>query len=128
MFCASLHVYIYSLIVPKPDVVITQSRITPLYAGTSVTLTCTMTLHPNVDSGESVMMRWLVPPSLSRNEYSDTGLHISGEIYTRNITISPLFIRLSGRYVCSVTINGRNVNQAFSTGDIDISVMSKFSA
>ena len=73
MLCASLHVYVYSLTVPIPDVVTTPSHFTtPLYAGTSVTLTCTMTIHPNVDSGESVMMVWIVPSSLSRNKHQCT--------------------------------------------------------
>ena len=115
------------LTVPVPEVVTTPSHTTPLYAGTSVTLTCTMTLHPNVDSGESVEMRWFVPGSLSSSQYSETGLHTAGNIYTRNITISPLLIRHSGRYVCSVTVTGRNVYHATRTGDIDITVMSKFS-
>ena len=127
MFCTSLYVYIYSLTVPVPDVVTTPSRTTPLYAGTSVTLTCTMTLHPNVDSGESVMMVWNVPSSLSRNEYSDTGLHISGKIYTRNITISPLLTKHSGGNLCSVAVTGKNVKQALDTSTIDITVMSKLS-
>ena len=116
-----------SLTVPVPHVVTTQSRTSPLYAGTSVTLTCTLTLHPNVDSGESVMMVWTVPSSLSRNQYSDTGRHTSGNIYTRNITISPLFIRHSGRYVCTVTVIGRNINQATNTSTTDITVRSKLS-
>ena len=125
MSCTLHHVYTYSFTVPVPDVLTTQSRTTPLYAGTSVTLTCTMTLHPNVDSGESVQMAWVVPSSLSRNQYSDTGLRISGNIYTRNITVHPLLIRHSGRYVCLVIITARNVNQATSTSAIDITVMSK---
>ena len=120
---ASLHVYGYSLIVPIPDVVTTPSRTTPLYAGTSATLTCTVTLHPNVDSGESVMMVWNTPSY----HYSDTGLRISGKTYTRNITISPLLIRHSGRYVCSVTVTKTNVNQATSISAIDITVLSKLS-
>ena len=93
MFCTSLRVYVYSLTVPVPHVVTTPSRTTPLYAGTSVTLTCTVTLHPNVDSDESVTMEWNTPPSLSRNQYSVTSLQKSGKIYTRNITISPLLTR-----------------------------------
>ena len=111
------------LSVPVPAVVTIPSRTTPLYAGTSVTLTCIMKLHPNVDSGESVMMRWLTPVS----QYSDTGFHTSGKIYTGNITISPLLTRHSGQYACSVTVTGRNVKQATSTSAIDITVMSKFS-
>ena len=113
------------LTVPMPDVVTTPSRTTPLYAGTSVTLTCTMTLHPNVNSGEMIRMEWHVPGTLSTNQYSDTGLHTSGKIYTHNITISPLLIRHSGRYQCSVTVTGRNVMQLQAT--VNITVTSKFS-
>ena len=127
MCCASLYVYVYSLSVPIPDVVTTPNRTTPLYAGTSVTLTCTMTLHPNVDSGESVGMGWVGPRSLPRNQYSQTGLHKAGRIYTRNITISPLLDRHSGRYQCLVLVSGRNVKQATSTSAINITVMSKLS-
>ena len=120
--------YLYSLSVPIPDVVTTPSRTTPLYAGTSVTLTCTMTLHPNynVDSDESVTVEWYTPSSLSWYQYSLTSLHKSGKNYTRNITISPLLIRHSGRYVCSVTVTGRNVQLATSTNAINIAVTSKF--
>ena len=82
-----------------------------------------MTLHPNVVNVGSVWMGWVGPQSLSRNQYSDTGFHTSGKIYTCNITISPLLIRHSGRYVCAVTVNGRNVQ----LGDINITVMSKLS-
>ena len=116
-----------SLTVPVPDVVTTQSRTTPLYAGTGLTLTCTVTLHPNVDSGESVMMVWTIPSSSSWNHYSNPGLHKSGQNYTRNITISPLLIRNNGQYVCSVTVTGRNVKQAINSSAIDITVTSKLS-
>ena len=119
--------YVYSLTVPVPDVVTTSSRTTLLYAGTSVTLTCTMTLHPNVDNGESVVMKWTVPSSSKRNQYLDTSVHTSGKTYTHNITISPLLIRYSGRYVCSVIVTGRNINEATSFSDINITVTSKLS-
>ena len=69
-------------------------------------------------------MGWVSPRSLSRNQYSETGLHTSGKIYTRNITISPLLITHSGRYVCAVTVTGKNVKQA---SDINITVISKLS-
>ena len=110
----------YSLTVPVPDVVTTPSRTTPLYAGISVTLTCTMTLHPNVDSGECHDgMEYSV------SQYSDTAIHTSGKICTCNITISPLLIRHSGQYLCSVTVTGRNVNQPIGIDAIDITVTSK---
>ena len=119
MFCA----FVYSLTVPTPDAITTPSRTTPLYAGTSVTLSCSMTLHPNVDSVQSVWMMWFVASSLPKDQYSDTGLHTSGKTYTRNITISPLPTRHSGRYVCSVIVTGRNAQQVA----IDITVRRKLS-
>ena len=86
-----------------------------------------MTLHPNVDNGEIVGMKWLDPRSLPRNQYSQTGLHKAGRIYTRNITISPILDRHSGRYQCLALVSGRNVKQATSTSTINITVMSKLS-
>ena len=44
--------------VPQPGVDVTLSRTAPLCAGTGLTLTFTMTLDPNVDNGESVMIEW----------------------------------------------------------------------
>ena len=88
------------------------------------------TLHPNVDGGASFEMRWNIPSSLLIKEYSDTGLRTSGNIYTRNITISPLLIRHSGRYVCTVTVTRNatgNVKQAINTSAIDIRVRSNLS-
>ena len=125
-FVHQLHVYVYFLTVPVPHVVTTQSRTTPLYAGTSVTLTCTMTLHPNVDHvnvHESVMMSWYqngIITSRTSNRYSLTTIHISGRSYTRNLTISPLVNTDSGRYLCSVIV--KDVN---NKSDIEISVLSK---
>ena len=37
---------------------VTLSHTAPLYAGTGLTLTCTVTLDPNVDNGERVMTEW----------------------------------------------------------------------
>ena len=116
--------YVYFLTVPVPDVVTTPSRTTPLYAGTSVTLTCTMTLHPNVDHmnvRESVMMLWYQNGIItSSNRYSLTSIHISGRSYTCNLTISPLVTTDSGRYQCTVTV--KDVN---NKSDVEILVLSK---
>ena len=106
----------------------TPSRTTPLYAGTSVTLTCTVTLHPNVDNGENVKMGWTGPNDLSGKRYSLTD-HESRSTYTLNLTISPLIIGDdSDRYLCFVTVNGRSevmVNRTTSYSDINIAVKSE---
>ena len=116
-----------SLSVPTPEVVTTTNRTGPLYAGTSLTVTCTMTLHPNVDSNVSVSMEWSVP--ITSDRYSLTNLHIlSGRKYTRNLTISPLVTTDSGRYLCSVTITRRSSetsNQAINHSAIIIAIVCK---
>ena len=126
LFSVSMHVYrpLLLLTVPVPTMITTPSRTTPLYAGTSVTLSCIVTLHPNVDSGEIVVTVWITPLG---NQYSDNGIHRSGKIYTHNITISPLHNRHSGRYVCAVNVTRRNAQQASNTSVIDITVRSKLS-
>ena len=107
--------------------IITPSRTTPLYAGTSVTLTCTATLHPNVDNGENVKIGWTGPNDLSGKRYSLTD-HESRSTYTYTLylTISPLVIGDdNNRYSCSVTVDGRSgvmVNQTTSYSNISIDV------
>ena len=44
--------------VPQPGVDVTLNHTAPLYAGTGLTFTCTVTLDPNVDNGERVMTEW----------------------------------------------------------------------
>ena len=116
------------LSVPKPVVVITTNRTGPLYAGTGLTLTCTMTLHPNVDSDVTVSMVWNGPSTSTRDLNSLTSLHMSGRSYTRNLTISPLVTTDSGRYQCSVTITSRSsetFNQAINYSAISIAIVCK---
>ena len=114
------------LSVPKPVVVTTTNRTGPLYAGTGLTLTCTMTLHPNVDSNVSVNMVWTGPST--SNWYSLTSLHMLGRSYTRNLTISPLVTTDSGQYQCSVIITRRSsetFNQAINYSAISITIVCK---
>ena len=115
-----------SLSVPTPEVVTTTNRTGPLYAGTSLTLTCTMTLHPNVDSDVSVSMIWSGPSTSDR--YSLTNLHMSGRKYTRNLTISPSAISDSGRYQCTVLItrsSSETFNRAINYSAISIVIVCK---
>ena len=52
--CVQL-LYIPSYLVPQPGVDVTLSHTPPLYAGTGLTLTCSVTLDPNVDNSVRVM-------------------------------------------------------------------------
>ena len=107
---------------------VSLSHTAPLYAGTSLTLTCTVTLDPNVDSGESVMTKWSGPRGISGGRYSETAAGGSGSTYTGSLTISPLADQDDGTYTCTGTVTGgTNVQQATASGDVTITVMGKYS-
>ena len=76
--------------VPQPGVEVSPSHTTTLYAGTGLTLTCTVTLDSNVDSGESVDASWSGLQDIPEQRYSVTGASGSGGSYTGSLTISPL--------------------------------------
>ena len=103
---------------------VTLSRTAPLYAGTSLTLTCTVTLDPNVDNGEMVMFEWSGLQDIPEERYSVTGTSGSGSTYTDSFNISPLADQDDGTYTCTVTITGgSNVQQATARDNITITMM-----
>ena len=103
---------------------VTLSHTAPLYAGTSLTLTCTVTLDPNVDNDEMVMFEWSGLQDIPEEQYSVTGTSGSGGTYTDSLNISPLADQNDGTYTCTVTISGgSNVQQATATNNITITVM-----
>ena len=103
---------------------VTVSRTVPLYAGTSLTLTCTVTLDPNVDNGERVMTEWSGPRDISGERYSVTAASGSESTYTGSLTISPLADQDDGTYTCTGTVTGGiNVQQATASDDVTITVM-----
>ena len=69
---------------------VSPSRTTALYAGTGLTLTCTVTLDSNVDSGESVVTSWSGLQGIPEQWYSVTDANGSGGSYSDSLTISPL--------------------------------------
>ena len=110
--------------VPQPGVDVTLSHTAPLYAGTGLTLTCTVTLDPNVDNGERVMTEWSDLQDTHEERYSVTGASGSGSTYTDSLTISPLADQDDGTYTCTVTVTGgSNVQQATASDDVTITVM-----
>ena len=103
---------------------VTVSRTAPLYAGTSLTLTCTVTLDPNVDNGENITTEWSGPRDISGERYSVTAASGSGSAYTGSLTISPLADQDDGTYTCTGTVTGgTNVQQANASDDVTINVM-----
>ena len=115
-----------SFSVPQPGVDVTLSHTAPLYAGTGLTLTCTVTLDPNVDNGEKVITEWRGFQDFPEKRYSVTGTSGSGSTYTDSLTISPLADQDDGTYTCTVIVTGEiNVLQATSRDDVTITVMSE---
>ena len=101
---------------------VTLSHTPPLYAGISLTLTCTVTLDPNVDSGERAVTEWSGLQDIPEERYSVTAASGSGSTYTGSLTISPLAYQDTGTYTCTGT-----VTDAFSeaTASDNISINSK---
>ena len=101
---------------------VTVSHTAPLYAGTSLTLTCTVTLDPNVDNGERVMTEWSGPRDISGGRYSVTAASGSGSTYTGSLTISDLDEdEGDGTYTCTGTVSGDNsVREATGSSDYTI--------
>ena len=55
---------------------------TPLYVGSSLTLTYTVTLDPNVDNDENVTASWSGPSDITGEKYLVTAASGSGSTYT----------------------------------------------
>ena len=100
---------------------ITLSHAAPLYAGTGLTLTCTVALDPNVDNGEQVMTKWSGLQDIPEERYSVTGTSGSDSTYTDSLTISPLSDQDDGTYTCNVTvIGGDNIQEASASHNITV--------
>ena len=118
------------LTVPTPIVDISTNHSGPFYIGTDLTLTCTVTLNPDVNSNESVTIVWIGPSDITGGRYSITPVSSSGENYTSTLIISSLAQgEDSGQYTCNVTVTGgSNVLEATSSNGIIIHVLGKLFA
>ena len=93
--------------VPPPDVTVSASRTAPLFAGTGLTLTCTVSLDSSVDTDVSVSVTWTGPRTIPGERHSVVEASGSGGTYTGSLTISPLAEgQDDGKYTCSVTVSG----------------------
>ena len=125
MVSLSVHiVFIHS--VPVPVVTVTLSHTPPLYSGSSLTFTCTVTLDPNVDSGERVVTEWSGLQDIPEERYSVTATSGSGSTYTGSFTISPLAYQDTGTYTCTGTITNA-LNETTASDNISINVNSESS-
>ena len=121
----SVHIlFIHS--VPVPVVTVTLSHTPPVYTGIRLTLTCTVTLDPNVDSDEGVVTEWSGLQDIPEERYSVTAASGSGSTYTGSLTISPLAYQDTGSYTCTGTVTDA-FTEATASDNISINVNSKSS-
>ena len=109
--------------VPAPVVTVILSHTPPLYTGINLTLTCTVTLDRNVDSGERVVTEWSGLQDIPEERYSVTAVSGSGTTYTGSLTISPLAYQDTGTYTCASTVSGDfsgDFSKASASDDINI--------
>ena len=95
-----------------------------MYAGTDLTLTCTVTLDPNVNDNESVSIEWSGLQSIPETRYSVSGvMRGSDSSYTGTLIISPLADQDDGVYTCTGTVTGGTT--ATASDDVTLTVISK---
>ena len=122
--CTLQNCFIYT--VSQPVVEVSLNNSDTLYAGTGLTLTCTITLDPNVDNNEDVIMTWSGPRDIPGERYLVMMANESDGTYTIRLVISPLSEDDDGQYICSVTIEGgSNVLEATGTNAVNITVLGK---
>ena len=124
------HLILFLPPVPQPDVAITLSHTAPLYAGTSLTLTCTVTLDPNVNNDESVVTEWNGPRQLEGDRYSVTpAMRESDSSYNGSLVVSPLTVLDDSMYTCTATVTGgANVQSVTAHGAVTITVMGEYNS
>ena len=116
---AALHLISILSSVPQPGVAVTLNNTGTLYAGTGLTLTCTVTLDSSVDNSEHVSIDWSRMPG-GRSTVSPA-MRVSGSSsYTGSLTISPLADQDDGTYTCTGTVTGGTT--ATNSDDFSITV------
>ena len=111
----------------QPDVVVSVSPTGSLYAGTNLTLTCTVTLDPYINN-ETVSIEWNGLQSIPQDRYSVTGASGgSGSNYTGTLIISPLTDQDDdGLYTCTGTVTGTSsLLRGNNSNSVTITVMGK---
>ena len=111
--------------VPAPDVIVTAAYTTPLYAGSSLTLTCTVTLDPNVDNNENVTTSWSDPSGITGEKFLVTATNGSGSTYISHLTITALADQDNGTYICTGLVTGENEQQVTASDSHTIPAICK---
>ena len=114
-------------LVPPPDVAVSLNRTGPLYAGTDLTISCTVTLDQSVNNNETVSIHWNVEMGERFTIINDV-MNVSENSYSI-LSISPLTYQDNETaYICNGTITSSvmSVMSSSSSADITLSVGGKF--
>ena len=106
--------------------VVSYNETGPLFAGTTLTLTCTLSTNYGIDNDERVSTNWSgVDHILPAERYSVTpAMRGSDGRYTGTLTISPLAEGDDGTLSCTGTVTGGTERQSDNdTADINITGM-----
>ena len=101
---------------------VSLNRSAPLFAGTGLTISCTVTLDSGVDNNETVSTDWsgldhIVPPE--RYLVTPTTRGSDGS-YTGTLTISPLAEGDDGTLSCTGTVTGGMIVHSTNSTVIDV--------
>ena len=105
-------IYDYISVVPAPIITISANPTSPLYTGMELFLTCTLTLHSNVDNEVILSSVWRrggrVLTSNSRVNITSVTM-IRQSVYQTTLIIRPLSSTLdNGQYSCQSDIASEN--------------------
>ena len=104
--------------VPAPEVSLSVPS-GPLHQGTSLTLSCTATLPPSVDTNVSVTIQWTT--NTTDNRVTIIPASTLQSPFISILTISPLAEEDDGiTYTCTGTINGGTTVMSTDTTTIDV--------
>ena len=100
--------FCFFITVPQPTVSITSNRSGVLYAGTPLTLTCSIQLNPAVDTTVMVTRMWRGPGSqvVSNSSHVTVSNLVSRSafLYETTIQFVPLNTTAHGNYVCKAAV------------------------
>ena len=93
-----------------------------LYAGTSLTITCYVTLDSSVNNNELVSTNWTGLGHVPLDRVSTTPvIRVINSSYTSTLTISPLADQDDGTFTCTGTVTaGRSHIQSASNAIIEV--------
>ena len=108
--------------VTPPLVSISLNPSGPLYSGTTLTISCIVTLDSSVYHDEAVSTNWSGLDHIPPERYSVTlAMRGSDGSYTGTLTISPLAEGDDGTLSCTGTVTGGTESQSANSTNITVS-------